>query len=681
MTSTLLRLLETIAAAGLLVGALLFDPISAEELEPSQVRPASRMRPVALEEVQWTSGFWADRFATCRTKSIPAMWDIMQSGRYKPFLGHFLIAAGRAEGDYHGAPWNDGDFYKFLEGATAAWAVSRDPKLEQILDASIDAVAAAQRADGYLHTPVLVRHRNGDNSIQPFQDRADFEMYNMGHLITAACVHHRVTGRDDFLQVARKTADFLVEAFRQPTNELARNSVCPSHYMAMVELYRTTGDRRYLDLARTFLEMRDLVTDGDDDNQDRVPFLEQNEAVGHAVRANYLYAGATDLFLETGDERLWPTLDRLWHNVVNKKMYVTGACGALYDGASPDGAEEQATITRIHQAYGRNYQLPNATAHNETCAAIGNVLWNWRMFLATGDAKYIDVVELALYNAVLPGVSLDGDDYFYVNPLRQVEPLPTPLRWSRTRVPFVASYCCPPNVVRTIASVNGYAYCKSDDEITVNLYGGSTYRTKWRGESLKLKQETEYPWNGRVRITVEACPPGEWGIKLRVPGWADSAAIAVNGESIDAKAEPGTFAAIRRTWKPGDVVELNLPMPVVLLESHPLVEENRHHTAVKRGPIVYCLESPDLPDGVRVQDVVLRRDATYNAKRRDELLGGVTVIEADATARRTGDWNGRLYRPLQPAKAESKSIALRLIPYYAWSNRGASEMTVWMPFE
>ena len=679
MSVAVQRLLKGVASTGVFVGVLMATPAAAEELAPSQNRGLRRMQPAGLDEVRWTDGFWADRFATCRTKSIPAMWEIMESGKYKPFLGHFLIAAGRAEGDYHGAPWNDGDFYKFLEGATAAWAVTRDPKLEQMIDTSIEAIAAAQRADGYLHTPVLVRHRNGDRSIQPFQDRADFEMYNMGHLITAACVHRRVTGRDDFLRVGRKAADFLVETFRHPTPELARNSVCPSHYMALVDLYRTTGDHRYLNLARTLLEMRDLVTEGGDDNQDRVPFLEQREAVGHAVRANYLHAGATDLFLETDDERLWPPLDRLWHNVVEKKMYVTGACGALYDGASPDGAEEQSTITRIHQAYGRNYQLPNATAHNETCAAIGNVLWNWRMFLATGDAKYVDVMELSLYNAVLPGVSLDGVDYFYVNPLRQTEPPPVQLRWSRTRVPFVTSYCCPPNVVRTIAGVNGYAYCKSGDEIFVNLYGGNTYQTKLRGESLELRQESEYPWSGRVRIKVEACPSDEWGIRLRVPGWADSASIEVNGAAVDGKAEPGTFAVIRRAWKAGDLVELNLPMPAVLLESHPLVEENRHQAAVKRGPIIYCLESPDLPDGVRVQEVLLRRDATYNAAHHAELLGGVTVIETDAVVRSAGDWNGQLYRPLQPAN--TKPVALRLIPYYAWSNRGASEMSVWMPVE
>jgi DUF1680 family protein len=254
--------------------------------------------------------------------------------------------------------------------------VTRDPQLQEILDQSIRAVGRAQRADGYLHTPVLIRQRNGDRDAQPFQDRHNFEMYNMGHLITAACLHHRVTGRDDFLDIARKTADFLHETFRDLTPTLARNSVCPSHYMAMVEHYRTTREPRYLELAQKFLDMRNLVQDGGDDNQDRIPFLKQREAIGHAVRANYLYAGAADLLLETGDEKLRAPLDAIWKDVTGQKMYITGGCGALYDGASPDGSGDQSQILRVHQSYGRDYQLPNVTAHNETCAAVGNVLWN-----------------------------------------------------------------------------------------------------------------------------------------------------------------------------------------------------------------------------------------------------------------------------------------------------------------
>ena len=424
--------------------------------------------------------------------------------------------------------WNDGDFYKFLEAVCAVYAVTRDPQLANILDQSVDAISRAQRNDGYLHTPVLIRARNGDAIAQPFQDRNHFEMYNMGHLMTAACLHHRVTGNDRFLSVARKTADFLCEAFREPSPELARNAVCPSHYMGLVELYRTTREPRYLELASKLFAMRSLVKDGGDDNQDRIPFAEQREAVGHAVRANYLCAGAADLFLETGDQNLRTPLEAIWRNVTEKKMYITGGCGALYDGASPDGSSDQQQITRVHQAYGRNYQLPNVTAHNETCAAVGSVLWNWRMFLATGEARYVDVLERALYNAVLSGVSLDGTDYFYVNPLRQIEPLPVPLRWSRTRVPFVTSYCCPPNVLRTIAEVNAYVYGKTDDAIWVNLYGGSKLTTTLAGKPLELTQQTNYPWDGHVRLTIGSCPESEFAIRLRIPGWAESGSIRIN---------------------------------------------------------------------------------------------------------------------------------------------------------
>jgi DUF1680 family protein len=358
--------------------------------------------------------------------------------------------------------------------------------------------------------------------------------------------------------------------------------------MGVVELYRTTGELRYLALAERLLAMRNLVEDGGDDNQDRIPFLQQREAVGHAVRANYLYAGAADLLIETEDDRLRAPLESCWHNLVTRKMYVTGGCGALYDGASPDGSPDQSQITRVHQAYGRDYQLPNVTAHNETCAAIGSVLWNWRMFLLTGEAKYIDVLELALYNSVLSGVSLSGVDYFYVNPLRQTDPLPVALRWSRTRVPFVTSYCCPPNVLRTIAQANGYAYARAADEeaVYVNLYGSGTLAIKFAGAPFRLRQTTEYPWAGRVQITIDSCPADEVALHLRIPGWAIDATLRVNGEPVDADLTPGTFAELRRAWTPGDVVELELPMPATLLEANPLVEETRNQVAVKRGPIV-----------------------------------------------------------------------------------------------
>jgi hypothetical protein len=558
------------------------------------------------------------------------------------------------------------------------YAVTGDDRLLPILDESIAAIARAQRVDGYLHTPVLIANRNGDTSVEPFRDRHNFEMYNMGHLITAACLHHRVTGRQDFLDIARKTADFLETTFQNPSPELARNSVCPSHYMAMVELFRETGEPRYLALAQKFLDMRNIpIPEGGDDNQDRIPFVDQREAVGHAVRANYLYAGAADLYAETGDEKLRSALEPIWDNLVREKMYITGGCGALYDGASPDGAEDQQHITRTHQAYGRSYQLPNVTAHNETCAAIGSVLWNSRMFLISGKARYIDVLERTLYNAVLSGVSLDGDDYFYVNPLRQVEPLPVPLRWSRTRVPFVTSYCCPPNVLRTIAEAGEYAYATSIDTLWVNLYGGNQLETTLEGKKLKLVQATNYPWEGEVTLTLQECPSQEFGLKLRIPSWAESATIRVNGQPANVAALPGTYAEVRRQWQPGDTVELSLPMPVRLLEANPLVEETRNQIAIQRGPIVYCLESPDLPQGVRVQEVAIPAEARFASHFDADLLGGVTVLETTAFARPSVDWAGRLYRPLK--QMLEKEIPIRLIPYFAWSNRGPSEMSVWLP--
>jgi uncharacterized protein len=554
-----------------------------------QVSPYREVAPVRLNEVKWTGGFWKQRLDTCRDKTVPAMWDIMRGTKYKPYLEHFRIAAGLTEGTYHGAPFNDGDFYKWMEAVCALQATEPDPEWDQRLDEIVEIIGKAQRADGYIHTPVLIANRNGDMTVKPFGDRFNFEMYNMGHLMTTACVHHEVTGKDSLLNIARKAADFLDEAYRSPTPEQAGHAICPSHYMGLLDLYRATSETRYLKLAERLIHMRDKIVDGGDDNQDRLPFTRQSEAVGHAVRATYLYAGIADLYVETGDAKLWKPLTSIWSNLVEKKLYITGGCGALYDGASPDGSKDQGAITRVHQAFGRNYQLPNTTAHNETCANIGNVLWNWRMFLTNGAAKHIDVMELALYNSVLSGVSLNGTDFFYTNPLRVTEAAPVDLRWSRTRIPFVNSFCCPPNVARTIAEVGRFAYGKSEDSIWINLYGSNSLDTRLaNGSRLRLVQCSEYPWDGKVQITVTECGTESMELKLRIPGWATSATLKVDGEPFAKELTPGTYASLERIWQPGTVIELNLDMPSQLIESHPLVEETANHLAIKRGPIVYC---------------------------------------------------------------------------------------------
>jgi DUF1680 family protein len=636
------------------------------------------VRSVGLADVKWTSGFWANWFDTCHKNMVPAMGRIMEGTEHSQFLHNFRIAAGLAKGRHRGPPWNDGDFYKWLESVAAVYAVTKDRALDRQMDEAIRVLARAQRADGYLHTPVLIKQRNGQADVRPFQSALDFEAYNLGHLLTAACIHHRATGKTSLLRIAEKSADYLDGLYRRPTPELARNAVCPAHYMGMVELYRTTGKRRYLALAKKFLDVRGLVKGGTDDNQDRLPFHKQTRAAGHAVRANYLYAGAADLYAETGDRSLLVPLRKIWENVVFEKMYITGGCGALYDGASPDGAKAQKQIARVHQAYGREHQLPNSTAHNETCASIGNALWNWRMLQITGEARYADVLELVLYNGALSGVSLDGKRFFYVNTLRQLDRMPVELRWSRTRQAFISCFCCPPNLVRTIAEVAGYAYGRSDRCVWAHLYGSNTLDTELPGAGrLRLTQQTDYPWAGRVKITVDTAPPGAWSMRLRIPGWARGATLTVNRKPVKGPIAPGTYFEVKRAWSAGDVAELSLPMPARLLQAHPLVEEARNQVAVQRGPVVYCLESPDLPRGTKVLDVVVPRDVRLEPRFDARLLGGVTVLEGKALAVVEAPWSRELYRELSPHGP--RPIKVRMVPYFAWGNRGRSEMTVWVP--
>lgn len=647
-------------------------------LADTSLSPHAVIRSVGLGEVSWTRGFWADRLAVCREVMVPAMWDVMKGTEPTQFLHNFKVAAGLVEGRHHGPRWNDGDFYKWIEAASALLAMKPDDALDRRLDDAIDVVARAQRGDGYLHTPVQIRVRNGDSSIEPFQNSLDFEAYNLGHLMTAACVHHRATGKSNLLRVAVKAADYLVSVAQSRRQELARNAVCPAHYMGIIELYRTTRDPRYLELARGLIDARDLVEGGTDDNQDRIPLRRQTRAAGHAARANYLYAGVADVYSETGDASLLAPLRAVWDDVVTHKMAITGGCGALFDGASPDGAKDQKAISRVHQAYGRDYQQPQSTAHNETCAAIGNALWNSRMLQVTGEVRFADVVETVLLNAAMGGVGLEGTHFFYSNTLRQLDRMPVDLRWSRRREPYISCFCCPPNLVRTIAEAGSYAYGRAGDSLWVHLYGGNTLSTTLEGGArLRLVQETEYPWDGRITLTIVEAPARDVSIRLRIPAWAGGASLRVNGAADSRPPEPSTYAELRRTWSKGDFVELVLPMTPRLMQAHPLVEEARNQVAVLRGPIVYCVESTDLPRGVRVLDVVVPRALEFRSRFDAALLGGVTVLEGRAEAWREPEWGNQLYREL--AMAPPRPFELRLVPYFAWGNRGASEMSVWLP--
>ncbi len=648
--------------------------LSAPGLPDTRRSPHAKLRSVGLHDVKWTSGFWADRVKLCRATMVPTMRALLTEGEHGvKFLGNFRVAAGLDMGRHRGPRWNDGDFYKWFESAAAIYAQVPDPTLDAAMDELIYLFARTQEPDGYIHTDIQIRQKAGE-VVTRYDNPMDFEMYNMGHLITAAIVHHRATGKTNFLALALKAADYLDREFAAPTVRQARHGICPAHLMALTELYRVTNERKYLDLAVRLLNMRDLVEKGDDDNQDRVKFRDQRVAHGHGVRATYLYAGAADIYLETGDTTLMPTLTGVWNDLVNRKLYITGGCGALFDGASPDGIAEQGLITRVHQAFGRDYQLPHSTAHNETCAAIGNLLWNWRMLQITGDMKYADLVETTLYNSVLAGISLDGTSFFYTNTLRQLNPMPVPLRWPRERQKYMSCFCCPPNVLRTIAEVQNYAYLVDDAGITVILYGSNTLETTLaNGARVKLTQRTNYPWDGDVSIVIDVDKPTRFALNLRVPQWADGASISVNGGPASSGHFPGRTLDFE--WQPGDRVTLSLLMRTRVLAANPYVEEARNHVAVMRGPIVYCLEEADLPAETKLLDVHVDWSLCL-AEPRATDLGDIVALTAKGLVYPTDNRDG-LYH--EYVRLEPREIEMALIPYFAWGNRGCGEMSVWLP--
>ncbi len=674
---------QWIACLGIILWAA-SAPISAQEkaLVNTSKSPYAKLVSMDMDAVKWKDGFWGHWAKVSQDTMAINMLNLYKNDAVCHGFCNFEIAAGYKEGDHKGAPFHDGDFYKTLEAIVSVYATTRDKRYYNELEAIIKVISKAQRKDGYIHTPTIIEQRNNPQAVLAFKDRLNFETYNMGHLMTASCLHYRVTGRTNLLEVAIKATDFLVAYHENATDEQARNAICPSHYMGVIEMYRTTGDERYLELAQKMIDIRGLIEDGTDHNQDRIPFRQQRVAVGHAVRANYLYAGVADLYAETGEDSLMMALESIWNDVVSKKLYITGACGALYDGVSPNGTTyDPAAIQQVHQAYGQAYQLPNISGYNETCANIGNVLWNHRMLLVTGDSRYADILELSLFNSVLSGTDLGGTRFNYTNPLRVDLDLPYELRWKKEREAYIAwSNCCPPNVVRTVAESQNYAYVLSKTGLVVNLYGNNELKSSLvDGGRIELVQETDYPWDGNIKLTIVEAPNSPIDIDLRIPAWTSDAVIRINGEVVPVSAEAGSYTKLNRAWKKGDILELNLPMRAQLMEANPLIEETRNQVAVKRGPIVYCIESSDY-DGFSIFDVVIPNDIQLKPVK-DEIAGfQMTFLQGQALLQEPKDWNGALYQAINPTK-NLKVIDLRLIPYFAWGNRGKSEMSVWMPLK
>lgn len=617
--------------------------------------PYARVRPVPVTAVRLADCFWEPRRRTNRERTLP--WQYRQAEE-SGSIDNFRRAAGKKDGPFQGMYYDDYYAYKWLEAASWTLAADPDPALARTVDGLIAEVSAAQRPDGYLNT-----YFARDRADERWTNVPDMhEMFLAGHLIQAGVVHHRATGSTRLLDSATRFADHICAIFGPA--EQGKRPETDGHEeieLALVELYRATGERRYLDQARFFVDIRGHESLGrpygrfdPEYHQDHQPFREMEEMVGHAVRAVYYNCGAADLYAETGEAALQNALHRLWANMTERKLYVSGGIGARYEG----------------EAFGADYELPNERAYSETCAAIGSVMWNWRMLLAEGDGRYADLLETTLYNGVLPGVSLDGQAYFYQNPLADDGGL--------RRQPWFQCACCPPNVAQLIASIPGYFYGVSDGRIWVHLYAQGTAEIFLPGGAVRLDQRTRYPWDGRIEIEVDG--RGTFGLFLRVPAWCEEGAtIDVNGQEV-ARPRPGAYAEVRREWAPGDVVRLELPMPVRRVECHPYVAENVGRVALMRGPLLYCVEGADNP-GLDPRHVVLPAAGEISHAYQPDLLGGVVALTFDATvAAPDRGWPRRLYCTAGAGAEEPRDgrVAVTAIPYLAWANREASPMQVWL---
>lgn len=625
-------------------------------------------QPVPFTRVEIDGVFWAPRLETNR--SVTVRYDFQkceETGR----LANFAKAAGRIPGGFEGIIYNDSDVYKVIEGAAATLATHPDSELDAYLDALIADIAGAQTEDGYLYTGRNIDPEHPARGAGPERwawiHRGSHELYNLGHLYEAAVAHYEATGKRTLLEVAIRSADLVERTFGWD-----RRREVPGHQeieIGLARLYRATGERRYLELARYFLDQRGrfegraVPAAPNPYQQDHLPVLEQAEAVGHAVRAAYMYCGMADVAALTGDPTYVAAIDRLWDDVTARKLYLTGGIGARADG----------------EAFGAAYELPNASAYNETCAAIANAMWNQRMFLLHGDARYADVLERVLYNGFLAGIALGGDRFFYPNPLAS-------LGAGGGRSPWFDCSCCPVNVVRFVPSIAGYAYATRGRAIYANLYLGGAAEIALGDESVTLRQRTDYPWDGRVAFELGLARPARFALCLRVPGWARGEVapgglyrysaggpaggwrVLVDGVEQAVELERG-YAVLEREWHDGASVLLDLAMPVRRVLADERVEADRGRVAVERGPLVYCVEGVD-HDGA-VLDLVLPDDAELRAQAAPALLGGVVTLVGEALrAVRAADGTPRT----EPA-------ALRMIPYYAWAHRELGEMQVWLPRE
>ncbi|HKZ37140.1 MAG TPA: glycoside hydrolase family 127 protein, partial [Chryseolinea sp.] len=631
---------------------------------------------VPFNKVKLTDDFWLPRIKTNHTVTIPASFQrCEETGRVK----NFEMAAAKNGKFCTIYPFDDTDIYKTIKGASFSLSMYSDKALETYIDSLIVKIKNAQEPDGYLYTARTINpnepHLWAGKERWEKERELSHELYNSGHLYEAAAAHYQATGKKNLLDIALKNADLVCSVFGHD-----KKHVAPGHQvveMGLVKLYRITKKKEYLETAKYFLEERGHFKGYDANSkdpwkngsywQDHKPVVEQDEAVGHAVRAGYLYAAMADIAALTDDKEFLKAIDTIWQNVVAKKIYVQGGLGAIGDG----------------ERFGDNFQLPNSTAYNETCAAIANVYWNHRMFLLHGDSKYIDILEKSLYNGLISGVGMDGKSFFYTNAM-EIKNGVLHKDMEASRSGWFPCSCCPTNVTRLIPSIPGYMYAQKDEDVYVNLFANSTTSLEINKKSVQVEQQNNYPWDGNLKFIITPKSPVEFNLLVRIPGWADNKAmpsslyqfaknstktveIKLNNKSVDYKIENG-YAVLKKNWRKGDVVEVNLPMEVRKVVANPQVIDDLGKVALQRGPLVYCAEWPD--NNGKASNFILPANIQFSTEFKNDLLSGVTVLKADAIAVLVDEGGMKVSTMQQPFMA---------IPYYAWAHRGKGEMMVWFP--
>ncbi|MCX6327742.1 MAG: glycoside hydrolase family 127 protein [Bacteroidia bacterium] len=689
----------------------IFIPVSSQDLKSkkdggivdTENSKYVQFQSTDLSSVNLTHGFWADRNKLNSDVSFIKLWDLAVDPNKGHVIQNFEIAAGLKQGNFVGTFWQDEWLYKWIE--TACYMLAQDPNyifkgksLKSFLDEVIDLIAKAQAKDGYIATQIQT------TDLGRFTNFKHHEFYVMGHLLTAAAVHYRITGKKNLLEVAEKAGHFCYEWFKTHKGDPATIDFPnnPSIIMGAVELYRATNNKEYLELANLVVDSRGASWNGKmtknaltkrvgglENNQNWIPLRQETEVIGHAVFFTYLYAGAADIYMENGDKTLLVALERLWKDLTEKKMYVTGGVSNSF-GSLPTrnfaGDKNRKIIMNdeIEEGVDKPYNLTNYDAYNEVCGMCGNMMWNWRMLLATGEPKYADIMELSFYNSIISGVKLTGDEWIYCNGLGWHGDEQEMLNSSKQtwNTPGPRLICCPTNILRNIACYNGYLFTTHENAIQVQQYAGSKANLKLKdGKEVSLKLETNYPWEGKVKLTVDRIQ-GEKDFELafRIPSWSTHNTCRLNGQDPGLNINAQSYLKIDRSWKEGDVIELEFDMDVKLLVANPKTEFDRNQVAVKRGPLVYCLEEHEIPGGSDFFNIAIDPQKKWNVEFEKDFLHGIVTLQTNATLRNPS--SKPPYGQYGEYMPGSQNISIKLIPYYAWRNRGLDKkMEVWLPIQ